>query len=291
MALPTAPTITSLCTEAFTRCGVPNPSAAQLARAQQYWFEAVKRDLATRKDWHTTEETIIIIPQPYVQVYAMPDSLIAVKRMRFYRGETTGTAQAGGVDTITVAVGTGDSQHRGLKIFLTGGTGEAQSGRIIGVSGDVYTMSCPWDTQPSTDTTYVIAETEQFPTGPEIRPLSGVGPSTAVVAWDFIEQSLRLWPNLDDANQYAIEIDGEVDLSLVDSNDARIVRLLREWQEPLIRGMMVFIKEDQDDPDQDRDERKFEKSAKNVMKQDVRKRRRAESPGFRSMGGGVRKRR
>lgn len=291
MALPTPPTITSLCTEAFNRCGVSSPTAQQLARAEQEWFEPVKRAIADEKAWHSVEETLVIIPAPYVQVYAMPGAMTRVKRMRFYRGETTGTAQAGGTSTITVASGTGNTQHRGLKIFLTGGTGVAQSGRIVGVSGDVYTMSCPWETVPSSDSTYVIAETEQFPKGPDIAPLVGVGPSTAIVAWDFIEHTLRMWPPLDEANQYAIEVDGEIDLSLIDSQDARIVRVLREWHEPLVRGMMVYIKEDQDDPEADRDERKFDKSLRRAMRVDVRKRLRGEAPAFRSLGGGVRRRR
>jgi hypothetical protein len=291
MALPTAPTISSLCTEAFTRCGVSNPTAEQLARAERQWFEEVKRDLAARKDWHTVEETMIIIPSPYVQVYAMPGALMRVMRMRFYRGEKTGQAQGSGSNSITVAAGTGDVNDLGKKMFLTEGTGAAQSGRIIDVFGDEYTMSCPWETLPATDTEYVIAETETWVPGPAIVPLSGIGASTQITGWNFIEQNLQFWPVLDDENQYAIEVDGAIDLSLVDSNDARIVRLLREWREPLVRGMMVRIKEDHDDPDVDKDERKYERAAMNVMKQDVRKRLRAESPAFRSPGGGLRRKR
>lgn len=291
MAQPTAPTITSICTEAFNRCGVPSPTVAQLSRAEQEWFEPVKRSIADRKDWHNVEETLIVIPQPFTQVVAMPTPLQRVLRMRFYRGEKTGTAQSGGTSSITIAAGTGDANDRGKKIFLTGGTGEAQSGRIISITNDTYTMSCPWATVPDDTTTYVVAETEEFPNGPNMAPLHGISPSTTITQWDFIEHTLRFWPPVDDANQYAIEIDGLVDLSLVDNSDARITRLLREWREALVRGLMVYIKEDQDDPDIDRDERKFDKATLAIMRQDTRKRLRGDAPAFRSLGGGIRRRR
>jgi hypothetical protein len=210
--------------------------------------------------------------------------------MRFYRGATTGTATAGGSNTITIAAGTGNAQHRGLKIFLVSGIGAAQGGRITGVSGDVYTISCSWDTAPVAGTGYMIADTERLIEGPESQfRLEGKSPGTMLLYWDFIEHTLRFWPPLDDAGQYALEVDGLVDLSLVDRTDARMVRLLREWRQPLVRGLMVRMKEDQDDPDSDKDEAKFERSVSKSMRVDANKRLRAEGPAMRSIGGAVRK--
>ena len=291
MAVPVAPTVPSLCTEAYRRCGVPAPTTEQLSRATNEWFEDVKRDIATRKDWHTTDETMVIIPQSSTQVYAMPSPVLRIKRVRFYRGTKKGTAQAGGTNSITVASGTGDPTDKGKKIFLTGGTGAAQVGRIVVVSGDDYAISCPWDTAPTSNTSYMIADTEQYVEGPTMLHLHGISPGTGVTRWNFVEANLQIWPPLDNADEYALEIDGEVDLSLIDVQDNRIVRLLREWREPLVRGLMVHIKEDQDDLEVDRDERKFEKSVVNTMKQDVRKRLRGEAPAFRTIGGIVRRRR
>jgi hypothetical protein len=292
MAVPVAPSVTTLCTEAFRRCGIAAPTVAQLTRAEDEWFEEVKRDLTSRKTWHSNEETLVVIPQAYLQVYAMPTPLIRIQRMRFYRGTTTGLATAGGSNTITIASGMGNTQHKGRKIFLVSGTGAAQAGRITNVAGDVYTISCTWDTVPVAGTGYMIADTEQMVIGPEHGfALDGRSPSTMLVSWDFVEHNLRFWPALDNAGQYALEIDGAVDLSLVDRTDGRLVRLLREWREPLVRGVMVRIKEDQDDPDVDRDERKYEKAIVNTMKQDGRKRLRGEAPVFRSVGGFARRRR
>ena len=52
MAVPTVPTVNSILTEAFRRCGVPSPTVAQLTRAEDEWFEEVKQELQAEKRWH-----------------------------------------------------------------------------------------------------------------------------------------------------------------------------------------------------------------------------------------------
>jgi hypothetical protein len=291
MAVLTAPTIDTLVTEAFAVCGVSNPSAAQLQRARDHWFQEVLTEVQGRKGFHSVEETMVVIPQPYLQVYAMPSPLQRVLRMRFYRGTKTGTATAGGTDTITIAAGTGNAQDRGRKLFTLSGTGAAQVGRIIGVTGDEYEMSCNWGTTPTAGTTYMIADSEWVVLGPErIDDLDGRTVSTTLQRWDFIEHNLRFAPALDNAGQYALEIDGVVDLCLIDANDARVTRLLREWRNPLKHGLIWKIKEDQDDELEARADQKFKNATKDVMIADARKRQRGDAPAFRSPGGTVRKR-
>jgi len=292
MAMPTPPTVNSLCREAFRRCGIASPTTAQLTRAEDEWFEDVKREIASRKTWHSIEETIAVIPQAYLQVYALPTTILRIMRMRFYRGATTGVAQGGGASTITVAAGTGQASWAGRKIFLTDGVGAAQAGRIVAVNGDVVTISCSWVTQPSAGTSYVIADNETPIDGPtrNLR-LDGRSPSSHVLAWDFIEHTFRISPPLDNARQYGIEIDGEIDISLIDKTDPRITHLLREWRSAIVYGVMVKIKEDQDDASVDRDERKFEKALMQAMKQDGRKRLRGEAVAMQSIGGMPRRRR
>lgn len=291
MAVLTAPTIDTLITEAFTVCGVSAPTAAQVQRARDHWFPEVLVEIQGRKKFYTVEETMVVIPQPYLQVYAMPSPLQRVLRMRFYRGTKTGTATAGGADTITIAAGTGNAQDRGRKLFTLSGTGPAQVGRIITVTGDVYEMSCNWGTAPAAGTTYMIADNEWEIPGPDkIVRLDGRTISTQLQAWDFIEHNLRFSPALDDAGQYAIEIDGVVDLCLVDADDARVIRLLREWRNPIKQGLVWKVKEDQDDELEARADQKFKNATKDVMVADARKRLRGEASGFQSIGGIVRKR-
>ena len=290
MAVLTAPTIDTLIMEAYTVCGIPTPSTPQIQRARDHWFPAVLTEIQGRKKFHTIEETMVVIPQPYLQVYAMPDPLQQVLRMRFYRGTKTGTAVSGGATTITLAASTGSATDLGRKLFTTSGTGAAQVGRIVQVAGDVYTISCEWDTVPTTGTTYMIEENEWEIMGPDkIARLDGRTISTMLQVWDFIEHNLRFYQALDSALQYAIEIDGIVDLCLVDADDARFLRLLREWRNPILKGLEWKIKEDQDDEFEQRADQKFKNATKDVMIADARKRQRGELSGLRSFGGTVRK--
>jgi len=74
--------------------------------------------------------------------------------------ETTGTAQAGGNNTITLASGavTDDDEFNDFVVVTTGGTGSGQHRTIIDTvaSTDVCTVSSNWDTNPDATTTYEI---------------------------------------------------------------------------------------------------------------------------------------
>jgi hypothetical protein len=115
---------------------------AQLTRAEDEWFEEVKQELGMEKRWHNYEETRVLIPQAYAQVYAIPSPLDRIFSVSFFSG-VTGTATAGGATSITLAAG-GDVLGR--KIFLTGGTGAGQCNRILSLGGLVATVAATWAT-------------------------------------------------------------------------------------------------------------------------------------------------
>lgn len=73
----------------------------------------------------------------------------------------TGTAQAGGANTITLAAGASaiDNAYRGLYLTTTGGTGSGQAGVVVAYNGTtkVATMMDAWTTPPDATTQYSIA--------------------------------------------------------------------------------------------------------------------------------------
>jgi energy-coupling factor transporter ATP-binding protein EcfA2 len=72
----------------------------------------------------------------------------------------TGTAQAGGASTITLAASASavDNAYQGMFLTLTGGTGSGQSGFVLAYNGTtkVATMVSAWTTQPTGTTTYSV---------------------------------------------------------------------------------------------------------------------------------------
>lgn len=274
MAVPVAPTVTSILTEAFKRCGVPVPTQAQLLRAEDEWLGEVLTELQNDKRWHALEETMVVIPEAYVQIIDIPPPLTRVLRMRFYDGDLKGTAQSGGASSITVAAGTGTDGALGRKIYLTGGTGLAQNNRLISRVGDTYGTVATWDTNPDLTTQYMIANLEYEVNGPQpmVQTL-GVGPTNLISYWEEFEGKLRLYP-VPNKGTFALEIDGIVDLLLVDETDARLVRVLREWRNPILHGIMTRIKEDQQDDDIAYHDAKYSAFKHEKMMSDSRQRRR-----------------
>lgn len=270
MAVPTVPTVTSILTEAFRRCGVPSPTTAQLTRAEDEWFEEVKQEIGAEKRWHNYEETMVLIPQAYAQVYAIPSPLDRILSMSFFSG-TTGTASAGGNTSITLS--SAGTDVLGRKIFLTGGTGAGQCNRILSLAGLVATVAATWSTNPDSSTTYMIADNERPVMGPVIGlPRTGLGASQQVTKWEQFEHQVILYPVLD-ASTYALELRGTVDISLVDRTDARLTRVLRELRPALLAGVMVRIKEDQQDDDLPLYRQRYEQITLKLMKHDSRKHR------------------
>ena len=73
MAVPTAPTVTTILTEAFRRCGIPTPTSTQLLRAEDEWLEEVKQELGAEKRWHSFEDTPTATPSvANQQAYTTP---------------------------------------------------------------------------------------------------------------------------------------------------------------------------------------------------------------------------
>lgn len=220
MAVPTVPTVTSILTEAFRRCGVPSPTVAQLTRAEDEWFEEVKQELQAEKRWHALEDTQTVTSVASQQAYALPSPLSRVLRMRF-----------------------------------------------VDASGQIYPMIGP-----------VV--------GLQLR---GTSPSSVSQYWEEFEGNILVWP-IPNASTYTYSIDGVVDISLVDETDARLTRILREMRVALIAGVIVKIKEDQQDDDLPLARQRYEQLTLKLMKQDSRKRRDLLPTAMRGPGGLPRRR-
>lgn len=94
--------------------------------------------------------------------------------------DVTGTAQAGGASTITLAVGASavDGFYNGMTVSLTSGTGSGQSGAIVGYVGStkIATVALPWTTPPDATSGYSVKANVQY------RPISAAFESVTVIA-------------------------------------------------------------------------------------------------------------
>lgn len=291
MAVPTPPTITTLLTEAFARTGYRSPTAAQLLRAEQEWLEEVKRELATIGRWRVLQDTVVLIPAALTSVYPVPSPLLTVNQIVFYDGDEKGTAQAGTTNTITLASGATSNVAavEGYKVFLVSGTGAGQANRVVDYNGatKVATVSCAWSTVPTASTGYMIAnKVEKEVSGPDFGiPRSGLSQSNVITHWEDWENRIHVYP-VPDRSDYALELRGMVDVSLIDNTDARFTTMIREWRTAMMYGVMSRIAEDDDDSENaDRWRGRFEDMTQKLLVQDRKKMRRHVGSAMRSPGG------
>lgn len=221
MAVPVVPTVNSILTESFRRCGIPSPTTAQLTRAEDEWLEETKQELYTEKRWHALEDTQTIASVAGTRSYALTSPLYRILQIRF-----------------------------------------------LDAAGDYWPMQ-----------------------GPENNiKLLGDGQAARSTHWEEFENLIYVFP-IPDAATYSYEVDGIVDISLVDESDARLTRVLREWRPALIYGVMYRIAQDQSDFDLvdrigDVDGNGFYGlAAKRLMRSDSRKRRPLEGSAMRGPGG------
>ena len=281
MAVPTAPSKSTILTEAYKRCGIPSPTTAQLLRAEDEWLGEVLREIASEKRWHVMEDTQVQITTANQGVYTIPSPLIRVSEIRFFDGSHKGTATAGAASTLTVESGSDDDL--GHKIFLTGGTGSGQASRIVSRSGAVYTVSPSWSTTPASGTTYMVASVEVELSGPNAG-ISKSGATGYPKEWEEFEGEIYLYP-VPGLSTYALEVKGQADIELIDETASRYTTILREWRPAIIQGVRARIMEDLDDSGQVLAEQKFEGQKRRAMRQDSRNRRSIYGGGLKTFGG------
>jgi hypothetical protein len=86
--LPVVPSVSRLVTEAYRRMGHPNPSVADLLRAEDEWFEEVKREIADKKSWRGLEETTTVSTVVGQQLYTIPATYARITAIRLTWGTT-----------------------------------------------------------------------------------------------------------------------------------------------------------------------------------------------------------
>ena len=256
MAIPSNPTVTSICTAALKQAGMPSPTDAQVTELAEDGFQNVKTQLWLHNPTdHLLETRYYLLLQAGKGYLGTPNDLDAAIYIDVYAGpeEYAGTAQTGASSTITLAsdFSADESAIQGLFIFITGGTGVGQHRQILNLdaSTKVLTVNAPWLTTPDSTTTYLItmemkrlirddeanwfskqlAPNIGFPkfyTVTSIAPPSGSAPA------------FRIFP-APDHDRYACVMTYRPNLTLLDETGTLFVKHLRERRTLWMQGTKV----------------------------------------------------
>lgn len=141
MAIPTAPTVTSLVREGLRQARIFNPTSLQLTLYQTEVMEQLKNELWTAlkqaKPLQTFSYTILV---PGQSRYSCPTDYSSDLTMVIMTGLVTGTAVSGTLNSLTIpeSIGTlSPDQTLGKDLMITGGTASSSCSQIIGVTQNV----------------------------------------------------------------------------------------------------------------------------------------------------------
>src|SRR6185369_8308026 len=176
MAIPTAPTVTSIVTQALKRATLRVPTTAMITDATDHALQEVKADLMLKAPTHpnllTTATTVTTRGQ---QRYTVPSDYNVQQSITLLDGTDTyrGTAQGGSSTGIILAAGfTGtDDELTGKYIIITSGPGVEEYREILSYNDSTKTamVDIPWLSTPTSLSTYLICSTytQLWPTGQE----------------------------------------------------------------------------------------------------------------------------
>lgn len=164
MAVPADPTVSQLVSEAFKKAGELNPSSDLTTRGEGSWMEEIKNDIWKRskklKRLHVTAHGVMA---KGLSRYSMPTDFSSDLDLAILDGNT-GTAQAGSINTLTLAATETyqEGDILGLDLLINSGQGQASSSQITSYNSTtkVATVTPDFKASPSTSSGYMIVNKE-----------------------------------------------------------------------------------------------------------------------------------
>jgi hypothetical protein len=266
MANPTAPTETTLVTEAYNKVGMANPTAAQLTRAKAYFLEEVKHDMWTRRHangepvrYKSLQNVSVDITTVGINRMALPTDFDQPISISLLTGTHTGIASAGAASTITLAATEDASEAEvvGNYILVTAGDAVDNLTQATTYSTTTFiaTVSPAWTTTPANLDTYRIIDDERELDPESLEEIGLIGNSWATgkpSAYAYFNEGVNRYILFDkppDASTYGILFRYYSNIHLIDTTEGAtiITALYRDWRNAFVYGIAAKIAEDEDD--------------------------------------------
>ena len=257
MAVPTAPTATSICTEALKRASVTFPTTTQLTRAAG-WLEEIKRDISRNKRYlKSLFSTTYGIATIGKSKYGLPTSYAGNLSITLLDGVNIGTAQAGASNTVTLASGEDitDDFIIGKHILITSGTGVNSYSQCTAYNETtkVATVADTWATNPASGSGYMVVDIT-YPLGDPI-PIGDIDnavyatskarPLVYAILGNSTVGDIYLYPAPDKA--YGIEYRYYLNLQTLDLTGTLMGTLYQDYFDVFTQGVMAKQFQEDDD--------------------------------------------
>lgn len=254
MAVPSDPTVTTIITDAFRHCGIPNPQAAQVAEFAAGGFQTVKTALwaASARDRLLETSAMVLLPIGSGQVNTPSDFDHALSLDVYSTYEAMAFTMASSTSSTAVAPSTFSSDVssiRGRYLFTTGGTGSGQYRQITAYDDTTKTLTITptWTVTPDATTTAFIGTrqrrlvqddpaTWRVPSQGEPLHYRFVGSSSLNTDLPAIELS-----PVPDSDYYALILTYAPNLTRLDETGTLFVKHLRERRALWLAGLEYYV--------------------------------------------------
>ncbi len=264
MAAPTAPTTTTLATEALKKAGYSSPSTTQISRALTEFIQEIKNDIwLLIKDAESLRSSWTIVTSKGLAEYSFPSEMASCESAKLLDGLTTGVCQAGGSTTTAILASdlsvTEDwLQGKQIVIYLTATPTTAYIGQCTGfdTSTKVATISPAWSPSPDTTYSYLIIEIDYpLEVGPIWDPDSEYYPMAKQRPISINPIGIKGTGNAQDKfitfqtpdKAYGLQLGGTVNLMKMDEASDLHGELLYRWRNIWVQGIKAKQMEDDDD--------------------------------------------
>lgn len=250
MAIPTAPTSTTICTEALKRkLNGATPATADVTRAVDYGLEKVKRDIMLVNTlWSPLISSYYTVTKEGVSKYANPPDLekhISLELLKYdHSGSLTAVDNTNRLYTLAVDEDASKNEVEGKLLLISSGTGANQAVQVddYDTSTKVATGAEAFATAPAVSDGYLIVnEFYEIAYEPLFRTVNYRDkgePCSFYPCADATYGYVELYPVPDAV--YGLKFTYFADLRRVDLTSSLYSTILRRWAAVLEQGVYVW---------------------------------------------------
>ncbi|MBT9169242.1 MAG: hypothetical protein DDT19_02596 [Syntrophomonadaceae bacterium] len=284
MAIPTAPTLSSLVAEALRKAGHSSPDTSLTMRAQTQWMEEIKNDIflvsvREQKRLRSLFATSHLIATVGVHRYSLPHDYSGDLHISILDGYRTGTLVGATASTVTFSVDEvmTEVEVQGKYILITSGLGMGSCSQIRTYNPLTLTASVTPDfTRPPVLGDRYRIITDHIHLQPTsllqldlMRNVTTMGRPTKYTILgdqDFGEVVFDYVPD----KAYGIQLRYYVDLSMTDLTGMRISTLYRRWRNVFVQGVYAKALVALDDTRGDMEVRKYHEYLNLLVEEETR---------------------
>lgn len=260
MAIPTAPTLTSLVAAGLDDAGISSPTPTQTTRGERF-VEEVKADIvAVERRLTSLQTTSVLVTTNGQNRYALPTDFLSDLSMTRLDGSVTGTAQTGAIGSVTLeATDDSDQDNLGLDILIYEGTGKGSMSQITAYNSTtkVATVTPDFTTAPDSTSKYMkidlmkfMEEVPRWEYDRNVTNPSQDAPTHFVPIGDADDGEIIIWPTpyRSSAVPWGLQLRYYADLMELDLTSTLLATLYKKWRNVWTLGITAKqFKFDDDD--------------------------------------------